>query len=107
MGSEPTDMVETTQLDTVTGSPHATVFAEGPRTVRLTLAAGESVPEHRHPEATPLIHVVEGELDVAVDGESYTVEAGGLLRFDGRKSVSPTAREDSVAVVVLAPRSEE
>jgi len=100
-------MVETARLDALTGSPHATAFAEGPRTVRLTLDAGESVPEHRHPEATPLIHVVEGELDVAVDGESHVLEAGGLLRFDGRKPVSPTAREDSVAVVVLAPRNEE
>lgn len=100
-------MVETTRLDALTGSPHATVFAEEPRTIRLTLEAGESVPEHRHPEATPLIHVVEGELDVAVDGETHALTAGELLRFDGRKSVSPTAREDSVAVVVLAPRDEE
>lgn len=100
-------MVETTRLDELTGSPHATAFAEKPRTIRLTLDAGESVPEHLHPEATPLIHVIEGELDVAVDGETYTLEAGELLRFDGRKSVSPTAREDSVAVVVLALRGEE
>jgi quercetin dioxygenase-like cupin family protein len=99
-------MVETARLDALTGSPHATAFAEAPRTIRLTLDAGESVPEHRHPEATPLIHVVEGELDVAVDGETYTLDAGELLRFDGREPVSPTAREDSVAVVVLAPRSE-
>lgn len=97
-------MVETARLDELTGAPHATAFAEQPRTVRLTLDAGESVPEHRHPEATPLLHVVEGALDVAVDGETYRLDAGELLRFDGRKPVSPTAREDSVAVVVLAPR---
>lgn len=99
-------MVETTRLDELAGSPHATAFAEEPRTIRLTLDEGDSVPEHRHPEATPLIHVVEGELDVTVGGETYTLDAGGLLRFDGRKPVSPTAREDSVAVVVLAPRGE-
>lgn len=100
-------MVEITSLDDPTGTPHATVFAEGPRTIRLELAAGESVPEHRHPEATPLIYVVEGELAVRVDGESYVVGAGEAMRFDGRKPVAPTARAPTRALVVLAPRGEE
>lgn len=99
-------MVETAALDELTERPHATVFAEAPTTVRLALDAGESVPEHRHPEATPLISVREGSLDVTVGGESHVLDAGEVLRFDGREPVSPTAREPTEALVVLAPRAD-
>ena len=70
------------------------------------LAAGECVPEHEHPDRTVLVHVLEGAVDVALDGDSNPVEAGEILRFEGESAVEPAAREDSVALVVLAPRAE-
>jgi quercetin dioxygenase-like cupin family protein len=94
-------MVETARLDDLTERPAATAFDGEPRTVRLALDAGESVPEHSHPGATVLLIVQRGTLDVTVDGETHTLDAGGLIRFDGERPVAPTAREDSVAVVVL------
>lgn len=102
-GAEP----ETVRLDDLDGEPHASVFpGEEPKTVRLSLAAGEGVAEHNHPDRTVVFHALEGAFDVALDGETHRVEAGELLRFDGERSVEPTAREDGTALIVLAPRGE-
>jgi uncharacterized cupin superfamily protein len=54
-----------------------------------------------------LFHVLEGAVDVALDGDPHRVEAGEILRFEGASAVEPTAREDSTALVVLAPRAAE
>ena len=42
-----------------------------------------------------------------LDGDPHRVEAGEVLRFEGESAVEPTAREESVALVVLAPRPAE
>jgi len=90
------------------GEPHADAFpGREPKTIRLTLEAGERVPEHEHPDRTVLFHVLEGAVDVALDGDPHRVEAGEVLRFEGESAVEPTAREESVALVVLAPRPAE
>ena len=86
------------------GEPHAEVFGEGPRAVRLRLDAGETVPEHRHPGNDVLLYVVEGRLDTSVDGEVHELVTGDALRFDGDGAVSPHAREPTTALVVFAPR---
>ena len=102
-GSEP----ETVRLADLDGEPHASVFPGAePKTVRLSLAAGEGVAEHDHPDRTVLFHALEGAFDVSLDGETRRVEAGELLRFDGERTVKPTAREDATALIVLAPRGE-
>ena len=86
------------------GEPHAEVFAEGPRTVRLRLDAGEAVPEHRHPGTDVLLYVVEGRLDVSVGEDVHELAAGDALRFDGDREVAPHAMEPTTALVVFAPR---
>jgi mannose-6-phosphate isomerase-like protein (cupin superfamily) len=88
------------------GQPHATAFAEGPRVVRLRLDPGEGVPAHTHPESTVLLHVLQGEMEVALDDETHALAAGDLLRFDGRREVAPTAGPDErvTALVVFTPR---
>ncbi|WP_460558588.1 DUF2249 domain-containing protein [Halorubrum pallidum] len=89
------------------GEPHADAFpGKEPKAIRLSLEADERVPEHEHPDRTVLFHVLEGAIDVALEGEPHRVEAGEILRFEGESSVRPTACEDSVALVVLAPRTE-
>lgn len=100
-------MVETAALDDLTETPREVAFpGSEPKTLRLELSAGESVPAHRHPEREIVVYLVSGRLDVRVDGESNALEPGELLRFDGRKEVAPEAKADSTAVLVLAPRSE-
>jgi len=86
-------MVETASLDDLTETPREVAFpGSEPKTVWLTLAAGEAVPAHRHPDREIVVHAVSGRLDVRVDGESNVLDPGDLLRFDGRREVSRRPR---------------
>ncbi|TKX78540.1 cupin, partial [Halorubrum sp. SD626R] len=58
------------------------------------------------PGSAVLFHALEGSFDVRVDDETHRVEAGELLRFDGDRTVEPTAREDGAALIVLTERSD-
>lgn len=91
-------------LDDLTGEPHAVVFDDSPRTVRLSLAAGESMPEHDHPGEDVLFVLLSGRLDLVLDGEPYELTDGDLVRLDGECRIEPRAVEDSVGLVVFAPR---
>jgi uncharacterized cupin superfamily protein len=79
---------------------------ERPRVVRLQLSAGESVPPHTHPGSDVVIRVLSGELELELDGESYGLSTGQVVRFSGRREVSPAGVTDATALVVLAPRPE-
>jgi len=97
-------MPELTALSTLSEAPHAEVFdRREPRTVRLQLAAGESVPPHTHPGTDIVLHLLSGELEVTLDGETHHVEPGELVQFSGDREVSPHAVADSTAVIVFAP----
>ncbi|MEF8899985.1 MAG: cupin domain-containing protein [Halovenus sp.] len=99
-------MHEHTSLDDLTATPHARPFDAGePHVVRLALAAGERVPEHTHPERQIVLFLREGRLEVDLAGETHTLDEGDVVRFDGRKEVSPHALEDSEALLVLARRA--
>jgi len=97
-------MPEHTTLSELDETPHAELFERHqPRTVRLELAAGESVPAHHHPGTDIVLHLVSGRLDVSLDGETYELSGGELLQFSGDREVEPRAVEDSTAVIVFAP----
>lgn len=86
-------------------TPHAVVFDRPvPKTIRLALDAGESVPAHSHPGEDVVLHVVSGRLELDLDDETYDLAAGDLVQFAGECEVSPTADEDCIAVIVFAPR---
>ena len=76
--------------------------AGDPRVLQLSLAAGEERPPHSHPDRVVVCHVVEGRLDLHLDGESHDVRAGEVTRFDGVREVAPRAVEDTRALLVLA-----
>lgn len=99
-GRDPTERAD---LDSLTDRPHADAFDGEPRTVRLALDAGESVPEHTHPDRNVVVAVLDGELTLRLDGEDHDLTAGDLVRFDGRRRVEPEARTDATALVVLSP----
>ena len=100
-------MADQRSLDDLTETPHENVFpGSEPKTARLSLAAGEAVPAHDHPDRQIVLYLVSGALDVTLDGETFALESGDVLRFDGRKTVSPEARADSTALLVLAPRAD-
>jgi redox-sensitive bicupin YhaK (pirin superfamily) len=96
------DPTERASLDELGDRPHAVAFDDGPRTVRLSLDAGDSVPEHAHPDRNVVVAVLNGELTLRLDGEDHRLSTGDLLRFDGRRRVVPEARTDTTALVVLS-----
>lgn len=94
-------------LDDLDEAPHAHLFdGAEPRTIRLALEAGESVPEHQHAGKDIVIFVIEGAVDLSLDGEVHELVAGDVIRFEGEQDISPEAQEDSAALVVLAERGE-
>jgi len=94
-------------LDELDGQPHANVFPDRePKTVRLALDAGESVPAHSHPGRDIVLYLVEGRVELRLGDRTHEVTAGDIVRFEGDQDISPRAIEPSVALIVLAPRSE-
>ncbi len=43
------------------------------------MAHGKTTPLHRHPEADEMVYVLEGEIDVNVDGQERRVGTGGMM----------------------------
>jgi len=100
--------VTRTNIEKLEGEPHANAFpGETPKTIRLSLADGESVPAHDHPDSEIVFYLREGAIDLRLGDRTHALKAGDILRFDGDRTVEPTAREDSTALIVLAPRQPE
>jgi mannose-6-phosphate isomerase-like protein (cupin superfamily) len=98
-------MPQIQQLRELEGVPHATVFSDGePRTIRLTLDAGERVDPHQHPGRDIVLYLVEGAMTLHLDDETFELEDGDVTRFDGEYEISPVAIEPSTALIILAPR---
>ncbi|WP_247009533.1 cupin domain-containing protein [Halorientalis litorea] len=99
-------MVDRASLPALSDGTHARPFPDGePDVVRLALDAGESIPSHTHPERRIVFHLLSSTLALTVDDETHHLDAGDIVRFDGRSAVSPDAIEDSEALLVLAERS--
>jgi quercetin dioxygenase-like cupin family protein len=100
--------MNTAHLTEMDASPLERVFDDvEPRTNLLRLAAGEHVPEHRHPDRRILFYLIEGEITLRVGEETALLRAGDLAQFDGGRDISPAARADSRALVVLVPRNDD
>ncbi|MXR50269.1 cupin domain-containing protein [Halovenus sp. WSH3] len=100
-------MPEHASLDDLEAAPHARPFEAGePTVIRLALEADERVDPHTHPEREIVLYLRSGRLEVDLDEETYDVAPGDVVRFDGRREVSPYAVEDSEALLVLAQRSD-
>ncbi|NLV10276.1 MULTISPECIES: cupin domain-containing protein [Halomicrobium] len=94
---------ELVSLDDLDDDGRATLFEHEPHTVRLSLAADEGVPAHQHPDRQIVFHQLSGELDLHLGDEVVSLTAGDVVRFDGDQDISPQARTDSEALLVLAP----
>lgn len=98
-------MTSVRSLRELAATPHASVFpGSEPKTVRLSLAAGETVAAHRHPGRTIVCYLVDGRLELRIDDAVHEVTAGDVARFDGEAEIAPRAVEDSTALLVMARR---
>lgn len=98
-------MSEVVDLDTLDEDGRTALFDGEPHTVRLTLSAGEAIPAHRHPDRQIVLVLRSGALDLHLGDEVRSLTAGDVVRFDGDQDISPQARQDSEALLVLAPRA--
>lgn len=97
---------ELARSDDLEPTPHATVFdSDGPRTVKLHLAADERVPEHRHPGETVVLYLVVGRLELSIGDATYELTEGDAMRFSGDQDISPRASEASEALLVFTDRA--
>ena len=96
---------EVVSLEDVDAEPHAVLFDDEPKTIRLALSAGDEIATHSHPDRQIVFHVLSGDLVVSLDDETHELGPGDVARFDGDREISPRAREDSIALLVLAPRA--
>lgn len=95
------ELVSLADLDS---EPHATLFEGEPKTIRLSLSAGEAIAPHQHPDRRIVFHVLDGELEVTIGEESYRLCTGDVARFDGDQDISPEAIENSEALLVMVER---
>jgi quercetin dioxygenase-like cupin family protein len=100
--------MKTAHIHDLDATPLERVFdGAEPRTNLLELAAGEHVPEHRHPDRTIVFYVIEGDITLRVGEETASLRAGDVAQFDGGRDISPTADVDSRALVVLAAGTDD
>lgn len=100
-------MVAVKELTSPAEETHELLFEHDTlRTVRLALEAGDSVPAHSHPETIVLFQVLEGRIDLSLDGDVHELSAGEVVQFAGDREIQPTASEAATALVVIAQGSE-
>lgn len=99
-------MPTTTHLSKLDATPHATVFpGVEPKTVRLSLDAGERVPQHDHPDRQVIFHVLTGVVELTLGDSRQELDTGHLVQFDGAQPISVEALENMQALIVLAKKS--
>ncbi|WP_434523134.1 cupin domain-containing protein [Halorubrum sp. AS12] len=77
-------------LNELDGQPHANVFPDAePKTIRLTLDAGGEVAPHSHPDRKIVFHLIEGAIELELDGETHELSAGDVACFDGDQRLLP------------------
>lgn len=98
-------MVTIEPIDDLDGIPYANAFpTEEPKTLRLTLSAGERAETHDHPDRYVVLYLISGDLSLQLDDESYQLESGDIVHFDGAHTIISSATTDSTALFVLSKK---
>jgi quercetin dioxygenase-like cupin family protein len=94
------------ELPSLTVAPHEPRILDSARgaarSVVLHLPADESLQDHQVHERAHLV-VVEGEVEIATDGETIAGGAGLLAVFEPGERHEVRARTDARLLLVLAP----
>ena len=101
--------VDTNQLDVIERLPgwKGRYFHSASMTVaHYEFAAGSSIHEHSHPQEE-IYEVLEGELEVAIDGKSQTVKPGVVAIVPANSRHSVKALTDGRLIVVDHPARPE
>lgn len=72
------------------------------RVVKKALKAGEHIQSHNHPEANILFTLVKGRVQAFInDDQTFDLEPGKLLSFDGDNYIKANILEDSEIFITL------
>ena len=93
---------ELDQLDVEAHRPHIVSTSDAARVIVLHLPAGEALQEHMVHERAWVV-LVDGELEIASDGDRSTGGPGLLAEFDPKEPHVVTAKSDSRLLMFLAP----
>lgn len=69
--------------------------------IRITMKEGQIMKEHKTPYPI-VVHVLMGRIDFGVAGETYSIQAGGILTLDGNVPHDLTALENSIVRLTLS-----
>jgi quercetin dioxygenase-like cupin family protein len=98
--------VEHWDLRTLPVTPHEPVILDSrrgeARSVVLHLPAGEVLQDHQVHERAHLV-VIEGEIEIALDGDTIAGGPGLMAVFEPRERHEVRARSDARLLLVLAP----
>lgn len=97
--------MESWDLKTVEVEPHQPrilASADDARTILLHLPEGEEMQEHEVHERARVL-VVDGNVEVALQGDSTSAGAGHLFEFEPGERRTIVARSDARLLMVLSP----
>jgi quercetin dioxygenase-like cupin family protein len=93
-------------LSELSVEPHRPVVLQSDegaaRAVAIRLPAGEQLQDHEVHEHAWL-HVHEGAVELAGDGETQTVQAGAVVHWRPQERHAVRATQDALLLLVLAP----
>ncbi len=82
------------------------VTAESLTVAHVKIAAGSLLPEHSHPNEQ-VVNVMEGELEMVVDGQTHNLTRGKVLVLPSNVIHSGRASTDCLVVDVFHPARED
>lgn len=75
---------------------------DGARAVLIVLQPGQELGDHQVKESA-WVTVVDGEVDITAGGETVTVTAGTMVRFDPNERHALTSARGARVLLMLAP----
>jgi quercetin dioxygenase-like cupin family protein len=97
------DLARRDAKELAAGVTARTFWAEQLLLSRVSLAAGSAVPAHAHPHEQAIV-VLQGALDLAIDGERHTLRAGDMFLIPGNVEHAVTVGAEGCEVVdVFSP----
>lgn len=93
-------MVERTSLAELAANLQLSHLGTDTTVVRRSVDASERLDIDTQPNERTALLVSSGRIEVTLDGERQTLEAGDVIRFDGSHDISPVALEHSEILLV-------
>lgn len=104
--THPKNLIEPLEVDAERFHRIAIVQAPGLQLLHLTLAPGQAVPRHNHPDQHVVLQGLAGALVARFDSGDAVLRPGDVLEFPGEVHVAPRndGTEPAAMLITLARR---